>query len=175
MCCPLQGHTHIPRGRNAICSIFSVKKRSSQLPAAEFDHWSHSYWNVPRKPITPASTPQLIRCTNIRRYDGGPHDNKYTCNLLEVHTEGRGHGTVNRRASEARTSLVSPSYAPLHPSLLHSFIYVGEGYTFVYIFLFVCVHYLFGETRIGTFAGRGKRVGFCWLDKTRAGVLQLCC
>lgn len=63
----------------------------------------------------------------------------------------RGRGTVNTRASEARTSLVSriPSFP--HPPPHDSIICVGEGFTFVCIF-FICVCTL-----------------FVWWDKDRRG------
>ena len=79
----------------------------------------------------------------------------------------RGDGTVNRRASEARTSVVSrlPPPLPFLPIAAYCVICVGEGFTFVYVFFVfvcVCVHYLFGETRTVR-----KRLGVGSASRTR--------
>lgn len=94
---------------------------------------------------------------------------------LEVQRERRGRGIVNRRASEARTSLVSriPSFP--HPPPHFSIICVGEGFTFVCIF-FICVCTLFvwwDKDR------RGEPGGLGLVDKTslqlgtRTGLFQV--
>lgn len=82
---------------------------------------------------------------------------------LEVPREGRGRGTVNRRASEARTSLVSciPSFPPPPTVLLYNL--CRRGFYFCVCIFFICVCTLFvwwDKDR------KGEALGLGTLDKT---------